>query len=598
MAFTGDLAQLNILDVIQLIHTTRKSGTFTVKGSRGESRIIFSNGYIVGASHLNNRIRIGTVLVRTNAITEADLKRALEHQNKAGKDRKPLVATLIELGILGQEEAFRGLKKLIEITIIELIRWSEGVFTFDVDAITVSDQCSYLPGKMDQVMSLDAQMVLMDALRILDETERDRASGKSVPSYEEQFAEVLPPDEPAATGSAPAKLTASDLGLEDLDSLEKKLPQSFSITRLFDPREIHRQKTRELLAGFSQQEQDVLIAFLEKSAARAGGPRPTSLADGQARAFILFSRDDLLTHTVMTMCKDDDVLVFTADQEAELEHIVEQCQSKKIVPLLVFDSPEMSEGGLTEDKVVSIRLLLKDRYPQIPMVQFAPPREYSFMLEAYCDGISATFPKPSPEARRETFVADLVRFLEAFQSFLRVHAQQVLAAAEHHLGALRDRMLILRDIKTPAEVSLALLQAVSEPFARGLTLAVGSGELVGERAIGIFGERNQGSVPASRLRLLLDGHSVFDEVIGRGRFFYGERDDTIVKTLWKEIGTPLRETFLLLPVVSSGAVAQLVYADFGKKEVSLPQIASLEMLANHAGLVIEHEGCGLRDRHA
>jgi len=63
MAFTGDLEHLHIVDIIQLLHTTRKSGTFSVTGRRGESRIIFSNGYIVGASHLNNKVRIGTVLV-------------------------------------------------------------------------------------------------------------------------------------------------------------------------------------------------------------------------------------------------------------------------------------------------------------------------------------------------------------------------------------------------------------------------------------------------------------------------------------------------------------------------------------------------------
>ena len=64
MAFTGDLEHLPIVDIIQLVHTTRKSGIFSVKGSKGESRIVFSSGYIVGANHINNSVRIGTVLVK------------------------------------------------------------------------------------------------------------------------------------------------------------------------------------------------------------------------------------------------------------------------------------------------------------------------------------------------------------------------------------------------------------------------------------------------------------------------------------------------------------------------------------------------------
>ena len=114
MALTGDLAQLHIADIIQLIHTTRKSGTLTVTGDKGESRIIFSNGYLVGASHLSNRIRIGTVLVKMQVITPEDLKRALDIQKKAGKSREPLLRTLLQMGKVTGDAAFKGLKKLIE----------------------------------------------------------------------------------------------------------------------------------------------------------------------------------------------------------------------------------------------------------------------------------------------------------------------------------------------------------------------------------------------------------------------------------------------------------------------------------------------------
>src|SRR3990172_10733562 len=102
MAFTGDLENLHIVDIIQLLNTTRKSGTFSVKGDRGESQFIFSNGFIVGASHLNRRVRIGTVLVKMNAISSEDLAQALEVQKSAGQNRKPLITTLIELGKLGR----------------------------------------------------------------------------------------------------------------------------------------------------------------------------------------------------------------------------------------------------------------------------------------------------------------------------------------------------------------------------------------------------------------------------------------------------------------------------------------------------------------
>ena len=69
MAFTGDLEHLNIVDIIQLVHATRQSGIFSVKGSTGESTIVFKKGQIVGANYCDNSVRIGTILVKTGAIT-------------------------------------------------------------------------------------------------------------------------------------------------------------------------------------------------------------------------------------------------------------------------------------------------------------------------------------------------------------------------------------------------------------------------------------------------------------------------------------------------------------------------------------------------
>jgi hypothetical protein len=194
MAFTGDLEHLHIVDIIQLLHTTRKSGLFSVKGTKGESRIVFSSGFIVGANHIDNSVRIGTVLVKSGAITIDDLKQAMGVTKDAVKNPVPLMATLIQMGKLKREDALRGLKKLVEMTIVELMSWTQGQFTFDTETIPV-----YSSGDVEQDVGVDAQMVLMDALRIFDERERDRGAGKEVPSFEALYADVLPAESGSAT---------------------------------------------------------------------------------------------------------------------------------------------------------------------------------------------------------------------------------------------------------------------------------------------------------------------------------------------------------------------------------------------------------------
>ena len=419
MAFTGDLENLHIVDIIQLLHSTRKSGTFSVRGSRGESRIIFSNGYIVAANHLNSRVRIGSVMVKADVISIEDLKEALEVQKNAGKDRKPLLVTLAKLGKITNEEATKWLKELIGITIVELMDWTEGAFTFDAEAIAVSPQCSYLPGKMDQEMSLDAQMVLMDALRIYDERKRDRESGKDVPSYEEMYGEVIPSEGPGESGGVSSVITVEDLGLENVDRLEEKIRRPFSVKEIFDPLEIHRQHIRKILADFSVEEQDNFVSFLEKSTAGAGFHKASARREGETSALIFFSRDELIQHAFMTICKDEGIPVFTTDGEDEIEHLMAQCLSKKIMPILVYDSPEKSGRGFSAEQITKIRHRIKDGYPQVPRIQLAFPLDYNFMLQSYSEGVSAVLPKPLKDARKDTFIEDTIKFLEAFKSYIR-----------------------------------------------------------------------------------------------------------------------------------------------------------------------------------
>lgn len=587
MAFTGDLEHLHIVDIIQLLHTTRKSGTFSVKGSRGESRIIFSNGHIVGASHLNSRVRIGTVLVRMNAIPLEDLVKALEVQKSAGRDRKPLIATLIELGKLRHEEASKGLGKLIEMTIVELIGWTKGTFTLDTEDIAVTPECSYPIGKMEQTMSLDAQMVLMDALRTFDERERDRQSGKNVPSYEELFADVISSDGAVEKSSV---LTAEDLGLADLDHLERKIPQFFPVNEIFDPVEIHRQKIKETLAGFSAKEQEAFVSFLEKSTAGRSPHDGSARRGDRAQALILFSEDEFIKHSVMTICKNEGVLVFATDGEEELDRIIAQCLSIKTLPILVFDNPEMSEGILSEEKIVSLRREVKERYPQVSTIQMASPLDYTSTLQSYHDGIRAVFPKPSKEAKA-TFIEDAIKFLETFKSYIKgfFNEQKDLGATDNQLSKIKDRILALRDIHEPPDVSFALLQSVAEIFERSITFIVRPTELIGERALGVHAERDRGPASAARLKIPLTRPSVFRDVIEKGQFFYGESDDEVLKEhLFAGIGAPLRPTIILLPMKSRGKIMTLTYGDFGGKEVSPVQSDVLVILANQAGLVVEN----------
>ena len=209
MSFTGDLEHLPIVDVIQLMHSTRNSGVLHINGKRGESVLVFKNGYIVGASHLNNGIRIGDILVSHGAITEETLQEALGIQHTPGTPRRPLIVTLLDWGMVQEEQAYSALKSLIELTLVEVLTWRKGTFTLEDKDEVAADEFKYYPEELEREINVDVQSILMDALRVFDEKMRD---GELLLEEEEE--------EPESAG----EITADLLGLDTLDQIVRKIP--------------------------------------------------------------------------------------------------------------------------------------------------------------------------------------------------------------------------------------------------------------------------------------------------------------------------------------------------------------------------------------
>ena len=173
MSLNGDLEHFPIIDVIQLLHGSRKSGVFRLTSEKGESQLVFHDGDLVSANFLNDRVRIGQVLVSAGAITEEQLAQALEIQKKAGDDRKPLVITLLEHDMVDETAAYNGIESLIEMTIVEVLTWKEGHFSRDISTSDSSDGCHLSRTKFPQRVILNSQGILMESLRIFDEKVRD-----------------------------------------------------------------------------------------------------------------------------------------------------------------------------------------------------------------------------------------------------------------------------------------------------------------------------------------------------------------------------------------------------------------------------------------
>lgn len=583
MAFYGELEHLPLVDIVQLLYSTRKSGILSVKGEKGESRLVFSEGNIVSANYLNGQVRIGRVLEKMGFLAPGDLDIGLEAQKNAGENRKPLIATLIALGKLKKEQAQQGLRKLVELTVVELVGWTSGSFALETEAIPVSDQVLYSPDKMEQEILLDSQMVLMDALRIYDEKNRDGTSKELVFSYEELAAEAPPPEEESGKGGdGGGGLTADDLGLADIDKVEREIPRVFMGLKHVDPADAHRQVVRGALRDWAEEQQEDLVTFLSKFS--GSGPE-VAVTQGRARGIVFFSGDELIKHSIMTVCKQEGALVFSTGDEEDLVPVIDRYHSKEIRPLLVFDAPGGAGGGLSDDEVQSLRRRVRDAYPYLPVVQFVSREDHAFSWQSYGERVRAVIPKPLRDAGNPIYVEEIIDFLGCFRSYAREFFQE---QESHDLGGLKVFMRNLHELGGPADISLALLEYVAAFVERAMTFVVRKDELIAERSIGIKGGKAAGPSPALKFIIPLAGDSLLSRTVKEGSVFFGEsEDDSLDVYLFSEIGTPRSRRILLLPLKSGNQTVALTYGDFGRKEDVPLSIDALAMAAEQAGLVVD-----------
>ena len=572
MSFTGDLEHLPIVDIVQLIHAARKSGTLTVQSRKGTCQVVFKDGFIGSASNLHSRGRIGQILLEMKAIDEEVLEKALHEQQQAGENRKPLISTLMARKLINKEVAFKGLQLLIEMTIVEILTWKAGTFSLDVDNVAINDEYRYFPEQLNEEFLLNSQNVLMDALRIYDEKKRD---GELVDEGDQ-------PEEGGEEDESGWSVSEDDLGLADLDKLETRIPGVFTVLEERDPVAIHRERIATLAPAWSDAEKERILAYLGDAADRA---KASQNAEGGTRAVIFFSSDDFLTYLLTTLGKNDGMLVFSTNDDQDLDLIIDQSLLKGIQPLLVMDCPQKARLGFSAEKIHRLRREKKLKYPRLETLQLAFSPEQEFALRAYQEGARAVFPRPAGNGRQEASAAETLDFVEALRLYLHNFFDQKVSGAEDVLA--RGLLDLIACPSIPA-VHQSLRKTLAGIFPRVLTLAARQEDFVAEKGIGFGGDNGEARTLAS-LCIPLESSSLLRKVADEQRPFYGLLYDSGLSTpLFEALGAAATPKALLFPLHVRGRTLAIIYADFGEAEAQAVPMEQLERLAGQAALVAEN----------
>ncbi len=399
MSFTGDLEHLPIVDVIQLLNSTRKSGILSVIGKRGESQLVFKDGFMVSASHLNNSVRIGQILIGMGLISNDQLDQALAKQQSDGPGRRPLVITLIEMGLVRGEDAHRGLQKLIETTLVEILTWKSGKFTLHPLSGDIVCNFRYYPEKMNHEVNLNTQNILMEALRLYDEKVRDGLIGdedEQADGFDEAFGELLSEDL---------------LGLDEMDKISAELPKAFTGLSPDDPIVRGRRVIAELAPHLPPADQEKIADFLANRDGESMAGK-----DEAERELVLLSSDRLLAHALETLCADSGITVTTIQSRAEAEESMARAMGAGRRPCLAVDANITAEGGGSREETVCA--IFKGKFPSIPIIQLAHPEDTPLTLRAYRSGARAVIPRPRMDGSSAAFADEFISLAEILPAYI------------------------------------------------------------------------------------------------------------------------------------------------------------------------------------
>lgn len=159
MALQGTIGDFGLADIFQLIGIQRKSGLLTLENDREKVVVTFSEGNVVGADNVGVKIEdlLGSVLVRTGRLTQAQLDEALAIQRKT---LQRLGYILLDRKFISEEDLRESLQTQVEQIVYRLFRWREGKYAFDP-----RDHIEFDPN----LTPIGAETILMEGARMVDE---------------------------------------------------------------------------------------------------------------------------------------------------------------------------------------------------------------------------------------------------------------------------------------------------------------------------------------------------------------------------------------------------------------------------------------------
>jgi CheY-like chemotaxis protein len=541
MSLTGDLEDLPLLDILQIVSFSKKTGFLSIGPESREGAIVFDGGFVVAAFN---------------------------------RETPPLDPRARALAPDRRDVLLRG---RIEMALAQLVRLRDGEFDFSLTerppAVVAGRDVS------GEVLSqgINAQELLLDLARGMDEDRRD-----STAALEVSFAAAAPAPEPPAGGQdasalpppvpkkpAPARAAAPEppppppappapsaaaiprtiLLVDDEDDVRRILGEhlgraGYDVVEAADPEAAVKKGVALTKAG------EPFLLVIDLGMPTTGG---TSFQGGLEAVKRLQKQD--VKPPVLLMTESLAATTLTRAKGLGIEHLVFKPGLSKL-------DPEQFEADLRAFAGKIVSDLLPRVKPPAPV-----PATVSRPAPAPVPPAPAPTPPPAPAPAPPATADELSR----------------------ELAMLQQRLDELRRLRDPTQIAALVMSVARDFFERALLFLVKDDELRGVNGFGPATGADPLGLLARELVVPLGEKSIFGDVVAARRGFTGSLPvSALVTDLMDRIGRLGAGDAALLPLVTHRETIAVLYGDNPESGRPPGRLDGLRVFINQAGIALEN----------
>ena len=546
MSLVGNLEDLGLGEILQIVSLSRKSGVLSLHSKGREGRIFFRTGQVTQATSSAYRQSLGEVLVRKGIIDLNQLKLALTIQEReAFRDR--LGSILIRCFDVSPGAIEEVVREQIEQSVYSLFVWSDGTFDFDLQDISdAPDNIRMDPMQFMLNEGLNPQYLAMEGTRLIDER-RHRGEPD-----EEEGAQ----DESGATGNDDAGFDYFLAGLRQTEGNQTAAKGTRTPVVVVDDDAAMREALGFLVgkAGYEpfiyERSEDALIKI---DMLCRNGESPLVVVD-------------------LIMPRMDGTGYLGGVELLEL--VLSNFPLLSLIALADYHYQE-ADNALQE---LGVPLILKPRRGEI-----ADPSQLKLFNERFLPVLLN--PRHGATTDDRTFnLGEEIR-LELSE------AEAPATEPSPERGSLALLKGMLSELNNPAQgggIILMVLRYAAEFMGRAIIFMVSKDEIAGLGQFGIKDTDRSADALVRSLRIPRDGDTLFRRVIDRP---YPQRirpdEDPGSLALCERLGGEVPSEMFLGPLISEGRVVAILYGDNLPAGGTIGETEGLEIFLDQAGIAME-----------